>query len=86
MDFVVGKIPAIGPAREGAENPPHQLEARILHVRSPRGRQVSRDGKSPRKPDPPGARVLVLLVPDAHRLPEGLDEGQYRVFLRFARK
>jgi hypothetical protein len=30
--------------------------------------------------------VLVLMIPDRSRLPEGLESGQYRVFLRFARR
>jgi hypothetical protein len=30
--------------------------------------------------------VLVLLVPEGHRLPPGLDKGSYRIFLRIARR
>ncbi|RMF75428.1 MAG: hypothetical protein D6738_03845 [Acidobacteria bacterium] len=91
MDLVVGRIP---PTRNGPDGPREgrkQLEARVLHVREPRRRRVeSRSGEErrdrPAEQDPPGARVLVLLVPDAHRLPPDLGDGNWRVFLTFSRK
>jgi hypothetical protein len=96
MDFVVGRIPPPGAPSERSQARQGQVEARVLHVRPPRGRR--REEPDPRSGsreerrsgsasvDPPGARVLVLLVPDAHRLPDELMNGDYRVFLRFAKK
>ena len=52
--------------------------------RTPRRR--TKDGHARRDRDPVNARVLILMVPDGTRLPEGLDSGQWRVFLRFARR
>jgi hypothetical protein len=68
------------------------VEAKILAVRNPR-----RQRKGPPSPaterretsaerDPATGRVLVLLIPDGSRLPEGIEPGSYRVFLRFAKR
>lgn len=89
MDVVVGKISPVGATGDRSAEPPTGVEARVLHVRP--GRRRKDPEKRGRKqteqpPDPPGARVLVLMVPDAHRLPEDLASGRYRVFLRFVRK
>ena len=94
MDFVIGKLPEIQQMRGETSGDNKFLEAQVLHVRPPRGRR--RDGSdkrgdkerrqsAARTSDPPGSRVLVLLVSDAHRLPQDLAGGKYRVFLRFAR-
>lgn len=91
MDFVVGRIPAVGGATERRPEPGAPIEARVLHVRQPRRSRNDaskigqrRNGNAPL--DPPGARVLVLLVPDAYKLPEDLMNGDYRIFLRIVRR
>ncbi|RMG47401.1 MAG: hypothetical protein D6718_03740 [Acidobacteria bacterium] len=91
MDFVIGRIPPPGSAAERRGRTEGQIEARILHVREPRRRRRGPgDGPERRRAaqetDPPGARVLVVLVPEAHRLPDDLAEGNYRLFLRFVRR
>ena len=90
MDLVVGRIPPTRNAPEGSKDSRRQLEARVLHVREPRRRRVEPKGEErrdrPAEQDPPGARVLVLLVPDAHRLPPDLGDGTWRVFLSFSKK
>lgn len=90
MDFVVGRIPRIGTASDQKAKEKLGIEAKILHVREPRRRrEEERKGEERRgssQTDPPGARVLVVLVPEAYRLPEDLDDGDFRVFLRFVRK
>ena len=94
MDVVIGRIPPATMTGDKTADQAAPIEARVLHVRQPRRTQDSgkssgppRIGKRGARPlDPPGARVLVLLVPDAYRLPEDLNEGPYRVFLRIVRK
>jgi hypothetical protein len=95
MDFVIGRIPPSGAPADRSTNAKGQIEARVLHVREPRrGRRrddpgdLTQQRREPgsRNADPPGARVIVLLVPEAHRLPENLGSGEYRVFLRVVRK
>ena len=93
MDIRVGSTvrPESGSRTDGQTAPP--VEARILAVRAPRRR---RSGPGPNRserrkdtqerPDPVGGKVLVLLIPDGSRLPAGLEDGEYRVFLRFARR
>jgi hypothetical protein len=92
MDFTVGQIGRTTSAADRKGGPGAPVEARVLHVRAPRrtrkapppdSRDTRRSGSTPA--DPPGAQVLVLLVPDAHRLPADLNEGNYRIFLRFVR-
>jgi hypothetical protein len=88
MDVVIGRIAPTGGATEKPQEGPAPIEARLLHVRPPRRRPPASD-RGTRAPgstamDPPGARVLVLLVPDAYRLPD--DLSKHRVFLRFVKR
>lgn len=89
MDVVIGRIPPPGPTGDRPPDPAPQIEARVLHVRP--GRRRSGTEKSGRKPhgqaaDPPGSRVLVLMIPEAFRLPDDLTSDRWRVFLRFTRR
>ncbi len=89
MDVVIGRIPPPGPTGDRSPDAPAQIEARVLHIRQARKKTDADKGR--RRPtaqpiDPPGARVLVLMIPDGHRLPEDLGTGSWRVFLRFSRK
>jgi hypothetical protein len=92
VDIKVGNTPAIGDPRQQRPGESETVEARLLAVRAPRRhpghppRQgVERRGSNEPR-DPLSGRVLVLMIPDRSRLPEGLESGQYRVFLRFARR
>lgn len=92
MDIVVGRIPAIATPGDKRLDTPQGIEARVLHVRQPRRsrnpakvNERQRRASSPQA-DPPGARVLIVLVPEAHRLPDDLESGNYRTFLRFVRR
>lgn len=92
MDIRVGSAPEVGAPADPTTAQTGTLEARLLGVRAPRqtreGRQPKsgerRRGAAPR--DPVNARVLILLIADGGRLPAGLESGNYRVFLRFARR
>lgn len=91
MDVTVGRIPAIGKAQEKKLDPGAPIEAKILHVRQPRRARDPRKSVNSRQSssaaiDPPGARVLVLLVPDAFKLPDDLSSGDYRLFLRIVKR
>ena len=93
MDVVIGAIPATAAAGRRPADAPAPLEAKVLHVRAPRRTRdqlKAQEGEARRSRtgqiDPPGARVLVLLVPDAYRLPDDLAGGDYRVFVRFVRR
>ncbi len=93
MDFTIGRVPPATTTDDKRPDATLGIEARVLHVRQPRRNPDPNRAKGPprmgkRSPtvDPPGARVLVLLVPDAYKLPEDLNEGPYRIFLRIVRK
>lgn len=55
-------------------------------TRAPPAEGVERRERRDGRRDPAGGRILVLLIPEGHRLPEKLEEGAWRVFLRFARR
>lgn len=84
MDIKVGNVTPAGQAGDRSREKQGTVEARLLALRTPR--RSNRNGHEPRDRDPINARVLVLMVPDATRLPEDLHSGQWRVFLRFARR
>jgi hypothetical protein len=92
VNIRVGATPPVGSPGDNVATPAGQIEARVLGVRDPRRRQGERPPKGTerrnesRAPDPAGGRVLILLIPEGHRVPEGLDSGAYRVFLRFAKR
>lgn len=92
MDIKVGNTSSIGAPRQPRSGSQEAVEARLLAVRAPRRREGGptprgaerRGAAEPR--DPVTGRVLVLLIADGSRLPDGLESGQYRLFLRFARR
>jgi hypothetical protein len=92
MDIRVGGISPVGAPGEKVALPGAAVEARVLAVRAPRrrGGNAPPDGHERRESgdsvDPAAGRVLILLIPDASQLPEGVDQGAWRVFLRFARR
>jgi hypothetical protein len=92
VDIKVGSTPAIGDPRPRRAGENEAVEARLLAVRSPRRRagggppQGSERRSTEEQRDPLTGRVLVLMIPDGSRLPDGLESGQWRVFLRFARR
>ena len=92
MDIRVGSTPAVGSPAAKVAVAAGSIEARVLGVRAPRRRGGDRPGSQPERrhgetaPDPPSGPVLILLIPDGQQLPEGLDGGSWRVFLRFARR
>lgn len=90
MDLLVGATHKIVDSSKHPDAATHPLEARVLSVRSARRRErqtsTEQRKKASRSKDPVNGRVLVLLVPTGENLPEGLDRGDYRVFLRFAKR
>lgn len=92
VDIRIGGPPPVGPPAEKTSLSTGVVEAKVLALRAPRSRAdgIPPDGEERREAkagvDARGGRVLVLFIPDAQQLPEGLDAGAYRVFLRFARR
>ena len=84
MDIKIGNIAPTGKAGDRSSTRPDAMEARLLALRTPRRR--NRQGHPTRHHDPVNARVLVLMVPDGTSLPDGLEDGSWRVFQRFARR
>jgi hypothetical protein len=68
------------------------VEGKLLHLRQPRRRGGGPPGDSGERRrkknsmDPPGARVMTIMVPDGEKLPKDLNSGKYRIFLRFAKR
>ena len=93
MDIRIGAVAPVGPLTEKSVTPPALIEAKVLAVRAPRrgrqgiprGRADERRSDSPAQ-DPPGARVLLLMIPDGGSLPDDIQTGAYRAFVRFTRR
>ena len=90
MDIRVGSILRVGSHDDTQVSNPGGVEARVLAVRRPRRRGEPQTGPERRSSDaqrdPLTGRVLVLMIPDGSALPEGIEAGEYRVFLRFERR
>lgn len=92
MEIVIGATQRIGPPGKKPTPQGNVVEARILNVRPPRrrprgpgtGHSERRNGQAAY--DPAAGRVIVLLVPEGYHIPQDIDSGNYRVFLRFAPK
>jgi len=91
MEIVIGATPRVDPSRakDIGQSGGGIVEARVLGVRAPRkregtppaGQRERRTGKQ--TPDPAGGRVMLLLIPEGHKLPRDVESGNYRVFVRF---
>jgi hypothetical protein len=93
MRIVIGDTPRVGPAGQyRSDSEPAVLEARLLDIRKPRkrrgdppvGQAERRENGDPS--DPPAGQVLTLLIPEGHRIPRGVESGNYRIFLRFVQR
>jgi len=93
MDISIGPTEGVNPLKprklpEGES----ALTGRILRVRparygrrSPQGER--RDGRRRGEPkfDPPGAKVITLLIGDGARIPEDVGPGKWEVLVSFRR-
>lgn len=91
MDFKIGGTTRIGSPADKKAGPTNHIEAKVLAIRAPRKRTTAVQSqperrKNPQQRDPSGGRILVLMIPDGHQLPDGIERGSYRVFLRFAKR
>jgi hypothetical protein len=97
MDILIGRIePVTLTDASQTRTHDHTVEGRVLAIRPSRaGRQgpdpaqvppEQRRRKANAPLDPPGSKVLTLLVPDPANLPADLDRGGYRVVVRFIRQ
>jgi hypothetical protein len=92
MDIRIGSTPAVGMPSDKTFVPAGAVEAKVLAVRTPRQREDDGRQRGPERraepgpKDPAGGRVLVLLIRDGSSLPAGLESGEMRVFLRFAKR
>jgi hypothetical protein len=94
MDIRVGAIAPVGSPAKAIVIPAGFIEVKVLAVRPARrtnqssgsDRQIERRRNGSAAPDPPGARVLVVMVLDGTLVPADLESGRYRTFIRFARR
>jgi len=92
MEIVIGAAPRIGQPGKKEASRGGYVEAQVLNVRPPRRRREGpRAGQPDRRykaggNDPAAGRVVVLMVPEGYSIPKDIGSGNYRVFLRFARK
>jgi hypothetical protein len=92
MEIVIGAVPRVGQPLKKTETRGGFVEARVLNIRPPRRRlngigtgEVDRRDRNTAQ-DPASGRVMVLLVPEGQNIPKDITSGNYRIFLRFARK
>jgi hypothetical protein len=93
VDIRVEAVTPVGSLSGKTATPTGLIEAKVLAVRPPRRRSASppagrvdqRRHQGPAQ-DPPGARVLVLLIPEGTQVPEDLETGSYRTFVRFTKR
>lgn len=95
MDILVGATERTAFPDLGAAEGRGVVEATVLAVRSSRGGRgpgssaaqaaERRRRRSAVRSDPPGSRVLTLLIPDPAGIPSDAATGSYRVVLRFIR-
>jgi hypothetical protein len=93
MDITVGAVTPVGPLPRKAADPHGIAEATVLAVRPPRrerrgapeGRVDQRRSGGPAQ-DPPGAKILVLMIVDGTAVPDDVLSGRYRVIVRFTRR
>jgi hypothetical protein len=90
MEIVIGATHRVEMSTRKVESKAGVVEARVLNVRPPRrrpqgpGPQQAERRQGQTNFDPAAGRVLVLLVPEGYHIPQDIDSGNYRVFLRFA--
>jgi hypothetical protein len=93
MRIVIGDTPRVGAAGQyRSDLEPAMLEAKLLDIRKPRKRsgdppvgQAERRGSGD-PADPASGQVLTLLIPEGHRIPRGVESGNYRIYLRFVQR
>ena len=88
MEIVIGAVSQTnlgGRSRPEAEAA--MVEARLLDSREPRKKRGIPPAGERRESftieDPINGRVLVLLVPESHRIPRGVESGKFKIYLRF---
>ena len=92
MEIVIGSAPRTNFAeRNRPEVESSLVEARLLDARGPRKRRGPPPEGDERRDfgpaeDPVTGRVLVLLVPEGHRIPRGVESGHFKIFLRFVHR
>ncbi len=93
MDISIGPTEGVNPLEPRKPVPEESpLTARILRIRAARyGRQSPhgerREGRRRGEPrfDPPGAKVITLLIGDGGRIPPDLAPGKWEVVVSFRR-
>ncbi|MDR3568874.1 MAG: hypothetical protein P4L43_12670 [Syntrophobacteraceae bacterium] len=80
MDIIIGESPRIGPSdqykRDG--DGPVSVEARFLEISEKREKGGS--DKTLR------GRILSVLIPEGQKVPQDLESGDYRIYLRFVHR
>jgi hypothetical protein len=90
MHIIIGPSRSIQRQERRSQGVPEGMtEAKVLSVRPPRRQNgVSPEGAEERRARPTAldcasGQVLVLLVPEGHKIPKDVATGKYRVLLRF---
>ena len=98
MDILVGAASRVMmPDVSTRGEHPGVAEGSVLAIRMPRGARPVTDSsskphderrrrRSTTRVDPPGSRVLTLLVTDPSGIPPDVDTAPYRVIVRFIRE
>ena len=94
MEIVIGRTPPVGPPPAKAAGSGEFIEAKMLNLRPPRRRRGTPPGQKERRnrsgginaSDPVGGRVMTLLIPNGFAIPQDIESGDYRIFLRFAKR
>ena len=90
MEIIIGAPPRVGAAEKNRkERQGEFVEGKILGVRQPRKYFLNPPmGEKDRRSeshisDPMGGRVLTLLIPDGYKVPNNIENGEFRILMRF---
>ena len=92
MKITVGPVYGISSSQnELPKGAARSCQAKLLNMRRPRSRGNPGINTPPNRrkksaADPPGARILTILIQDASRIPKDIASGDYTISVKFIPK
>ena len=89
VDIIIGGSPPVRPTATKPGTGGGAVEAVVLNVRPARRSITGPNGRERRKiqrRDPPGGKVLTIMIPDGVNVPANLSSQTHKVMVRFIKK